>query len=229
VSSSRNSDESCHLGVRLFHDNAPAHKSLVAQQLLCNCQFVQLNHPGYSLDLARSNYFLIRNLKYRLRGTWDRLRNDLYCVGWGVKLYSNQIVEPELYTMNHWRWLWRHGQSQYRKYYFQGINSWEQKLKICTDVAWEYVKKQHVWYSMLTMLTFYSQVAKLFDRLLSQSSNESLSLRVGKRDLCKRKPVSWGLLSRGLLWQGLGLRLRFLPTVSCQNITQHCSTAENMP
>ena len=110
MSSSWNSDESCQLGVWLFHDNAPAHKSLVAQEARCNCEFVQLNHPAYSLDLAPSNYFLIRNLKYRLRGTWDRLRNDLYCVGWGVKLYSNQIVEPELYTINHWRWLWRHGQ-----------------------------------------------------------------------------------------------------------------------
>ena len=41
MSSSRNSDESCHLGVWLFHDNAPAHKSLVAQQALCNCEFVE--------------------------------------------------------------------------------------------------------------------------------------------------------------------------------------------
>jgi len=24
-------------------------------------------------------------------GCLDRLRNDFYCVGWGVKLYSNQI------------------------------------------------------------------------------------------------------------------------------------------
>jgi len=54
----------------LFHDNAPAHKSLVAQQALCNCEFVQLNHPAYSLDLAPSDYFLIRNLKYCFRGAW---------------------------------------------------------------------------------------------------------------------------------------------------------------
>jgi len=26
-------------------------------------------------------------------GCEDRLRNDLYCVGWGVKLYSNQIEQ----------------------------------------------------------------------------------------------------------------------------------------
>ena len=54
----------------LFHGNAPAHKSFVAQQALCVCEFVQLNHPAYSLVLAPSNYFLIKNLKYRLRGTW---------------------------------------------------------------------------------------------------------------------------------------------------------------
>jgi len=42
---------------------------MVAQQALCNCEFVQLNYPAYSLDLAPSNYFLMINLKYRLRGT----------------------------------------------------------------------------------------------------------------------------------------------------------------
>jgi len=69
LSPSRNTDESCHLGVWLFHDNAPVHKSLVAQQALSNGEFVQLNQPAYSLDLATSNYFLIINLKYRLRRT----------------------------------------------------------------------------------------------------------------------------------------------------------------
>ena len=29
-------------------------------------------------------------------GCEDRLRNDLYCVGWGVKLYSNQILKPNV-------------------------------------------------------------------------------------------------------------------------------------
>ena len=52
LSSSRNSDDSCHLEVWIFHENAPVHKSLVAQQALYNCEFVQLNHPAYSLDLA---------------------------------------------------------------------------------------------------------------------------------------------------------------------------------
>jgi len=43
-------DESCHLGVRLFHDNAPAHKSFIGQQAVCNCELVQLKHPAYSLQ-----------------------------------------------------------------------------------------------------------------------------------------------------------------------------------
>ena len=37
---------------------------------LCDCECVQLNHPAYSPDLAPSDHFLIRNLKYRLCGTW---------------------------------------------------------------------------------------------------------------------------------------------------------------
>jgi len=54
-------------------------------------------------------------------------------------------------------------ESQNRKFYFQGINSWKQKLTICIDVAWEYVKND----SMCDiMLTSYSQVAKLFDHPL---------------------------------------------------------------
>jgi len=66
--SSRNNDKSCHLGVWLFRDNAPLHKSFVAQQALCNCELVQLNHPAYSPDLTQ--WLLIGNLKYRLYGTW---------------------------------------------------------------------------------------------------------------------------------------------------------------
>ena len=98
TSSSRNSDDSCHLEVWIFHENAPAHKSLVAQQAVCNCEFVQLNHPAYSPDLAPSKYFLVRNLKYRLLGTW--------------------FIDKSLkIAVNAW------SESQKRKFYFHGINS----------------------------------------------------------------------------------------------------------
>ena len=46
------------------------HNSFVAQQARCDCEFVQLNSPAYSPDLAPSDYFLIRNLKLHLRRTW---------------------------------------------------------------------------------------------------------------------------------------------------------------
>ena len=123
VSRSRNSDESCHLRFWLFHENAPAHKSLVAQQALCNCEFVQPNHPAYSPDLALSDHFLI--MKSEVPSSWN-LDESLKIA---VKAWSD---------------------SQNRKFYFQGKNSWKQKLKICIDVAWEYVKKwQYVWYNTL--------------------------------------------------------------------------------
>ena len=60
--------------VLLLHDNAPLHKSRVAQAAIRECKFEQLNHPPYSPDLAPSDYYLFRNLKYHLRGT--RFRDD---------------------------------------------------------------------------------------------------------------------------------------------------------
>ena len=61
-------------GVLLLHDNAPVHKSRVAQAAIRVCKFAQLNHPPYSPDLAPSDYYLFRNLKSHLRGT--RFRDD---------------------------------------------------------------------------------------------------------------------------------------------------------
>ena len=45
-------------GVLLLHDNAPVHKSRVAQAVFRECKFKQLNHPPYSPDLAPSDYYL---------------------------------------------------------------------------------------------------------------------------------------------------------------------------
>ena len=58
-------------GVLLLHDNAPVHKSGVAQAqaAIRECKFEQLNHLPYSPDLAPSDYYLFRNLKSHLRGT----------------------------------------------------------------------------------------------------------------------------------------------------------------
>ena len=61
-------------GVLLLHDNAPVHKSRVAQAAIHECKFEQLNHLPYSPDLAPSDYYLFRNLKSHLHGT--RFRDD---------------------------------------------------------------------------------------------------------------------------------------------------------
>jgi len=58
--------EKLSLGVWLLHNNTPVHKSLVAQQAVGYCGFVQLNHSTYSLDHAHNDYCLLRNLKYHL-------------------------------------------------------------------------------------------------------------------------------------------------------------------
>jgi len=50
-----------------------------------------MNHPSYSPDLAPSNYFLIRNLKYHLCGTWfTDDESDDRCRGMGWE--SKQII-----------------------------------------------------------------------------------------------------------------------------------------
>ena len=116
-----------------FHDNAPAHKSLVAQQALCNCEVIQLNHPAYSPDLAPSNYFLIRNLK---------------CNQSSLLLFTNAAMTINLIYRRWWITVDR----------CEGMVAWpeSQNKKIIFSGH-----KHQVWYNMLT---FYSQVAKLFDR-----------------------------------------------------------------
>ena len=120
------------------------HKSVVAQQAVRDCEFLQLNHPEYSQHLGPSDYILFRNLKFYLYGTRF------------IDVQSPKIVVEA--------WLDR----QDRKIVFQGCNSLDKKQKICTDVAGEYSEK----YSMcdIAALRFYSQVAKLFDRPLYSAS-----------------------------------------------------------
>ena len=61
-------------GVWLLHNNAPIHKSMIAQQAVRDCGFVQLDHPAYSPDQAPSDYFLLHNLKSHLRGDDEVLK-----------------------------------------------------------------------------------------------------------------------------------------------------------
>lgn len=70
--------------VILLHDNAPPHKSLVAQAAVRDCGFAQLHHPPYSPDLAPSDYFLFPNTKRYLKGKRFESAEDIMSNIWEV-------------------------------------------------------------------------------------------------------------------------------------------------
>jgi histone-lysine N-methyltransferase SETMAR len=104
-------------GILLLHDNAPVHKSKVAQAAIRECGFEQLNHPPYSPDLAPSDYYLFRQLKSNLRG--QRFADD-----------------EELKSATE---TWFEEQSE--KFYFSGISSLKEKWSKCVEVEGDYIEK----------------------------------------------------------------------------------------
>ena len=50
-------------GVLLLHDNAPIHKCNIVQAAIRQVGFIELNHCGYSLDIAPTHYHPLSNLK----------------------------------------------------------------------------------------------------------------------------------------------------------------------
>ena len=68
-SSVRNVGGNCHWVFGFFTTMRPVHKSLVAQQAVRNCGFLQLNHPAYSPDLAPNDCYQFRKLKSHHHGT----------------------------------------------------------------------------------------------------------------------------------------------------------------
>ena len=52
----------------LLHDNAPIHKSAVAQVAVQRSGFVELAQPPYRPDLAPSDFYLFGHLKKHLKG-----------------------------------------------------------------------------------------------------------------------------------------------------------------
>ena len=64
-------------GIKLFHDNAPAHNSKVAKSKHAEYGIEVLPHPPYSPDLALCDFWLFQKLKDHLRGNRFRDRSDL--------------------------------------------------------------------------------------------------------------------------------------------------------
>ena len=54
-------------GVLLLHDNAPIHKCNIVQATIRQVDFIELNHPVYSPDIAPSDFHLFSNLNKFVR------------------------------------------------------------------------------------------------------------------------------------------------------------------
>lgn len=104
-------------GVCLLHDNASIHKSMIAQEAVRDCGFVQLDHPAYSPDLAPSDYFLFRNLKSHLRD---------------VRYPDDETLKKAVKE-------WLEGPTE--DFYFSGINSLPEKCRKCIELCGDYIEK----------------------------------------------------------------------------------------
>jgi hypothetical protein len=52
----------------LLHDNAPSHTSVLTQQFLAKEKIAAIIQPPYALDLTPSDFFLLPNMKLKLKG-----------------------------------------------------------------------------------------------------------------------------------------------------------------
>ena len=77
----------------LFHDNAPAHRSVLVKVLAENNVTTPV-HPPYSLDLAAADFYLFRRLKSALY--WRRLCD-------GTDINTNATEELKKLSQNGFR------------------------------------------------------------------------------------------------------------------------------
>ena len=104
-------------GVLLLHDNAPVHKSRVAQATINQMGFEQLAHPPYSPDLAPSDFHLFRAMKSDLRG--KRFGDD----------------EELISAVDQWF------NSQSQDFFHAGIAALEHRWSKCVEVRGDYIEK----------------------------------------------------------------------------------------
>ena len=79
----------------LKHDNAPPHKSHIAQEAIRNCGFKQAEHPTYSPDLAPVTfiYFLLLSKHYVERVLTKMMPwNRVLKTGWTLKTKNSFIM-----------------------------------------------------------------------------------------------------------------------------------------
>ena len=86
-------------GIKLLHDNAPAHKYATLQEYLKESGLHVLNHPPYSPDLSPFDFWLFPRLKEMLAGH----RFESHC-GIGSAVYQClQHIPKEEYRVAFWK------------------------------------------------------------------------------------------------------------------------------
>ena len=61
----------------MHHNNAPAHAALSVRKFLATIQITVFEHPAYSPDLARSDFFPFPKVKEILKGRhFDDIRSN---------------------------------------------------------------------------------------------------------------------------------------------------------
>ena len=88
-------------GIKLLHDNAPAHKSTTVQEYLKESGLNVLDHPPYSPDLSPCDFWLFPRLKEMLAG----YRFESHC-GIGKAVYQClQHIPKEDYRAAFRKWV----------------------------------------------------------------------------------------------------------------------------
>ena len=88
-------------GIKLLHDNAPAHKSVTVQEYLKESGLDVLDHPPYSPDLSPSDFWLFPRLKEMLAGHCFES-----CCGIGSAVYQClQHIPKEDYRAAFRKWV----------------------------------------------------------------------------------------------------------------------------
>uniref|UniRef100_A0A3Q1F9Z3 Tc1-like transposase DDE domain-containing protein n=1 Tax=Acanthochromis polyacanthus TaxID=80966 RepID=A0A3Q1F9Z3_9TELE len=104
-------------GVLFHQDDAPVHKSVVSMATIHKCGFELMQHPPYSPDLARSDFYLFPNMKRHLAGTHYATNNDV------IAAVNNFLQEQD------------------KTFYENGMKALQRHWKKCVDLQGDYVEK----------------------------------------------------------------------------------------
>ena len=86
------------------HDNAPAHKSVLAMGKLRDLHYELLEHPPYSLDLAPSDFHLFPKLKIFITGQRFSSNQEAIAAveGYFADLKENHYRDGIMALEHHW-------------------------------------------------------------------------------------------------------------------------------